>query len=103
MVTGTKPSVVYIGDEKHEVKDWSDVLEIIMTYLSESHSEQFSALQEDFPKQIASKSSQLRTPRQLTNGYFYETNMSANRIFRLCEQVLDFVGARDLWRVETRN
>jgi uncharacterized protein with ParB-like and HNH nuclease domain len=103
MVTGTKPSVVYIGDEKHEVKDWSDVLELIMTYLSESHSEQFPALQEDFPKQIANKASLLRTPRQLTNGYFYETNMSANRIFRLCEQVLDFVGARDLWRVETRN
>jgi len=102
MVTGTKPSIVYIGDENHEVKDWSDVLEFVMTYLSESHSEQFPALQEDFPKQIAGRANQLRTPRQLTNGYFYETNMSANRIFRLCEQLLDYVGSRELLRVETR-
>lgn len=102
MVTGTKPALVRIGNEKHEVKDWSDVLETVMSYLSEVYSDQFAALQLEFPKQISLDPNMLRSPRKLENGYLYDSNMSANRIVRLCEQMLDYVGCRDQWHVETR-
>lgn len=102
MVTGTKPTLVHIGTEKHEVKDWSDVLETVMTYLSETYSDQFPALQLEFPKYISLDANLVRARRKLPNGYYYEINMSANRIFSLCEQLLDYVGCRDQWHVETR-
>lgn len=103
MVTGTKPMLVHIGDDKHEVKDWSDVLEVVVTHLGENYSEQFSALQLEFPRVLSTDANKIRTPRKLANGYFFETNMSANRIYRLCEQLLDFMGCRDQWHVDTRS
>lgn len=102
MVTGTKPTTVYIGNEKHDVKDWSDVLDVVMAYLSENYADQFAALQLDFPKQLSLDPNMVRASRALGNGYYYETNMSAKRIFRLCEQLLDYVGCRAQWSVDTR-
>lgn len=103
VVTGTKPSVLYIADERHEVKDWSEVLLQIMTYLCETRSDQFSVLQGEFPKCLAEDPRTLRSPRKLDNGYYYEANMSAQRIYKVCEQILDFVGCGDQWRVDTRS
>lgn len=102
VVTGTKPSVLYIADERHEVKDWSEVLLQTMQYLCETRSDQFPVLQGEFPKCLAEDQRTLRSPRKLDNGYFYEANMSAQRIYKVCEQILDFVGCGDQWHVETR-
>ena len=101
-VTGTKPSAVWIGDERHDVKDWCDVLEIVMTHLSENHSEHFPSLQAEC-KYISNTTGKFRNPRKLNNGYFYEVNLSANIIFRVCTQVLEHVGLREQWRVEMRS
>lgn len=102
VVTGTKPSILVIADERHEVKDWSEVLLETMTYLCETRSDQFPILQAEFPKCLAEDPKTLRSPRKLDNGYFYEANMSAQRIYKVCEQILDFVGCGDQWLVETR-
>ena len=62
-----------------------------------------SSIEEEFGKCVAEDARSLRTPRQLENGYHYEANMSAQRIYKVCEQIMDFVGSGDQWRVETRS
>lgn len=103
MITGTKPTKLHIANETHEIKDWSEMLQMVMRYLSEAHSDQFPMLQAEFPKFISTDPKTFRASRQLDNGYCYEANLSAQRIHRLCEQFMDFVGSGDQWRVETRS
>jgi uncharacterized protein with ParB-like and HNH nuclease domain len=103
VVTGTKPTVLHIHEEKHAVKDWSDVLEEVMKYVCEAHPDQFPALRTEFPNYITEEPSGLRSMRKLSNGYFYEANMSAQSIYRLCQQVLDIVGCGGNWSVDTRS
>lgn len=102
VVTGTKPSILSIADERHDVKDWSEVLLETMKYLCATRSDQFPVLQAEFSKVLAEDPKALRSPRKLDNGYFYEANMSAQRIYKICEQIMDFVGCGDQWSVETR-
>jgi uncharacterized protein with ParB-like and HNH nuclease domain len=103
MVTGTKPTKLHIADEAHDIKDWSEMLQKVMLYLSETHSDQFPMLQTEFSKFISTDPKALRASRRLDNGYYYEANLSAKRIYRICEQLMDFVGSGDQLRVETRS
>ena len=102
LVTGTKPTALHINGEDYEVKDWSDVLESVMKYVCETYPDQFPGLQAEFPSYLSGEASKLRSPRSLGNGYCYEANMSAKRIYQLCQQVLDFVGYGGVWSVDKR-
>jgi hypothetical protein len=42
------------------------------------------------------------SPRQLFNGYYIETNYSANEIYRKCEQAIRAIGlSGEDWSVDT--
>lgn len=101
-VTGTKPTALYIGEDKYDVRDWSDVLERAMKFLGETRPEQFSVLEEDYPHYITRDGAKLRSPRRLSNDYYYEANLSAQRIYRLCKHVMQMADCGDQWSVDTR-
>jgi hypothetical protein len=54
-----------------------------------------------FPRFVGHNPSNFRSSRQLANGLFFETNLSATSIHRLCVQVSELSGmSSEDWRVE---
>ncbi|PRQ03206.1 HNH endonuclease family protein [Enhygromyxa salina] len=102
-VTGTKPTAIRIGKESHDVKMWSEVLEKVIRYLNESYPDRFITLKESFPKYISLDPSSLRVPRSAGNSYFYEANLSAQSIYRVCEYILQLADCGDDWNIDTRD
>lgn len=100
-ITGKTPVKVVILDQTFSVTTWRDVLQHTLQTISDQDEENFLAIAEKFPKYISRDKDALRTTRQLTNGFYIETNMSALSIDRLCRQVAELaeLSVED-WRVE---
>ena len=99
-VTGTTPTRLVILGEEFDVKSWRDVLEHTLNTIAFLEPEKFSMVAEALPHFISTKSSILRSERQLTNGYFVEVNLSARRIEKLCIQAIQTAElTADDWKV----
>jgi len=101
-ITGKMPVRLVILDQIFPVTTWRDVLQHTLQMISNHDEDNFLAIAEKFPKYISRDKNDLRTTRQLTNGFFIETNMSALSVDRLCRQVAELaeLSVED-WRVET--
>lgn len=101
-ITGKTPTRLVLLDQTFPVTTWRDVLQHTLQIISDRDEDVFLAIAEQYPRYISLDKNALRTTRQLSNGFFIETNMSADSIDRLCRQVVEVAGLSvEDWRVET--
>jgi uncharacterized protein with ParB-like and HNH nuclease domain len=100
-VTRTRPSRLVINNEELVVKTWRDVLEKTLNFWIKEDPEQFENLAVEYPKFISHSANAFRRSAELTNGYHVELNLSADHIYRFCQQVMEYFGySKDDWRVD---
>ena len=100
-VTGTTPTGLVILGERFSVSTWREVAQITLETSHERDSERFEQVLAQFPRFVGHDPSRFRSSRQLANGLFFETNLSATSIHRLCVQVSELSGlSSEDWRVE---
>lgn len=100
-VTGKTPVAVTIVGEKVSVTSWRDVEQKTMEAIAELDDERFEDILGQFPKFIGREKAKFRSSRELKNGVFIETNLSAERIREFCIQATTFAGLdMDDWQVE---
>ncbi|MGE5456740.1 MAG: HNH endonuclease family protein, partial [Methanococcaceae archaeon] len=102
IVTGTTPQALWILGQFIRVNSWREVLESTLNTIADIDSEKFEILPTKFPAYIGINPNRFRKAKVLKNGYFFETNLSAKDIRRLCLQALESIelGAED-WKVQT--
>jgi len=100
-VTRTRPSRLVINNEELVVKTWRDVLEKTLNFWIKEEPEQFENLAAEYPKFISHSANAFRRSTPLINGYHVEVNLSAEHIYRFCQQVMEHFGySKDDWRVD---
>jgi uncharacterized protein with ParB-like and HNH nuclease domain len=100
-VTGTNPRKVKILGQSFDVNSWRDVLEQTLNTVADLEPEKFDVLAHNFPRYIGKDKSKFRAIRQLQNDYFFEVNLSAQSIQRLCYQAMETIElTSDDWEVE---
>jgi hypothetical protein len=78
-----------------------EVAQITLETGHERDTERFEEVLAQFPRFVGHDPSRFRSSRQLANGLFFETNLSATSIHRLCVQVSELSGmSSEDWRVE---
>jgi uncharacterized protein with ParB-like and HNH nuclease domain len=101
-VKGTKPKALIIQSDKYAVKTWKDVYVTLLNWVVDYEPDIFSELSQNYPKFVGQNPLNFRTSVTLKNGYFAETNLSAESIHRFCGQIIQRVGlSSDDWKVET--
>ena len=97
-VTGTTPTTVSILGQSFMVHTWRDVLERTMNTIADLKPEKFEQIMQQFPRFVGRDKKRFRKARELKNGTFIETNLSAHNILRFCFQVLETIelSAEDL-------
>jgi uncharacterized protein with ParB-like and HNH nuclease domain len=100
-VTGTKPVALTIFGQHFPVKTWRDVWLQTLDTLADLDPEAFEKVVQGYPNYLQSDPQRLRNPRELKNGFYAETNLSAREIERLCRQVMETIDcSADDWHVE---
>jgi uncharacterized protein with ParB-like and HNH nuclease domain len=101
-VTGTTPRAAWILGQQFRVQSWRDVLEQTMNTIAELEPEKFEQITQQFPRIVGQDKKKFRATRELKNGAFFEVNLSAQDIQKICFQMLETIdlAAEDL-RVET--
>jgi hypothetical protein len=62
----------------------------------------FEVLAREYSRFISLDAGRLRSPHQLSNGFFIELNLSAKDIYRFCAQAIESIGlSGENWIVET--
>lgn len=101
-VKGTKPKTLIIQNDKYAVKTWKDVYVTVLNWVVDYEPDIFSSLSQDYPSLINQKLFNSIRSTQLKNGYYADTHLSAESIYRFCGQVMQRVGlSSDDWKVET--
>lgn len=101
-VTGKTPSGVVVVGQRIPVSTWREVAQITLEAVAELDQEVFDQIVIEFPRFVAWSRESLRSPRELANGAFVETNLSASAINRFCIQVVEATGlSPGDWFVET--
>ncbi len=102
-VTGKTPTTLVILGQRISVTSWRDVAQQTLQALGDLDTDQFSAIVAKYPRLLAASGAGFRSPRQLTNGYYMETNLSAADLYRFCVQAVESVGlSSEEWHVETK-
>ena len=83
-VTGTSPSAVAVLGTRYAVRSWREVLERTLEALIERDDDLFWAAADSLPNYITTEAKSLRQGRQLSNGLFFESHLSAHQIYRIC-------------------
>src|ERR1700682_378181 len=100
-VKGTTPSAVAILGQRFSVSSWREVNQITLETISALDSERFAGILAQFPRFVTRDPAKFRSSRQLPNGAFMETNLSADAIHRFCLQAAEASGLSfGDWRVE---
>jgi hypothetical protein len=100
-VTGTTPTGLVILGQRFSVSTWREVAQITLEQSHERDSELFEQMLAQFPRFFGRDPSRFRSSRPLANGLFFETNLSATSIHRLCVQVAELSGmSSEDWHVE---
>jgi uncharacterized protein with ParB-like and HNH nuclease domain len=100
-VRGTTPKSVTILGQTFSVSTWREVLQITLETIAELDYERFDNLLAQFPRFIGRDPARFRACRQLPNGAYMETNLSAESIHRFCLQAAEVSGlSSEDWRVE---
>lgn len=100
-VRGRTPSAVIVLGEKHPVSSWRDVAQHTFESLIQLDEDKFAEIVDQFPKFLGRDDSKFRSSRQLSNGVYMLTNLSASSIHRFCIQVTQAAGlSLDDWKLE---
>lgn len=99
-VTGRTPVAVVLLNQQYPVKSWRDVMTVTLNGITDLVPEQFEKLAQQFQRMISKDQSRFRTSRELKNGYFVDTNVSARNCYRFCQQAIQEIDlSGDDWRV----
>ncbi len=100
-VRGTTPKSVTILGQTFSVSNWREVIQITLETIAELDYDRFENLLAQFPRFVGRDPARFRASRQLPNGAFMETNLSAESIHRFCLQAAEVSGlSSEDWRVE---
>jgi len=91
-VTGRTPTKVVILGERFSVSSWREVAQKTLETVFELDPDAFGQVMSKFPRFVSETGERFRTPRQLSNGTFMESNLSASAINRFCVQVVEEAG-----------
>jgi len=101
-VTGTTPTSVVILGQRFSVSSWRDVAQKTLETVADLDQDSFEQILTTFPRFVAHSGDGFRSPRQLSNGDFIETNLSASDINKFCIQAVEVaVLSPEDWFVET--
>lgn len=101
-VTGTTPKRLCILGQDFEVKSWRDVMEEIMNTIADLEPEKFEIVIQNFPKYIGRDKNKFRAIRELRNGAYIETNLSAKRIQNICSRAMELIELPpEDWKIDT--
>lgn len=101
-VTGTTPTSVVILGQRFSVSSWRDVAQKTLETVADLDQDSFEQILTSFPRFVAHSGDGFRSPRQLSNGDFIETNLSASDINKFCIQAVEVAGlSPEDWFVET--
>ncbi|MFI5288168.1 MAG: DUF4268 domain-containing protein [Polyangia bacterium] len=103
-VTGTIPTALRIGDQELLVHSWVDVGIATVEGILRIGEDEFRRVAEELPKFVNDDATAFRRSsrlRRLSNGAYFESNLSASALRRLCLQAVRAAGipAED-WQVE---
>ncbi len=102
-VKGTTPISLKILGQRFEVQSWRDVLQQTLNTVADLEPEKFGIIAENFPRYVGKDKNKFRAIRGLQNGYFMETNLSAQSIQKLCHQAMETIElTADDWNIEVR-
>ena len=100
-MTGKKPKTLIIFDQEISVKTWRDVLISFLNAISDFEPNLFRQLAEEYPHFVHINPEDFRESRKLKNDYYVEVNLSADSIYRFCQQVIQTIGlSNDDWHIE---
>jgi uncharacterized protein with ParB-like and HNH nuclease domain len=101
-VTGTTPTSVVILGQRFSVSSWRDVAQKTLETVADLDQDSFEQILVSFPRFVAQSGDGFRSPRQLSNGDFIETHLSASDINKFCIQAVEVAGlSPEDWFVET--
>jgi len=102
-VTGKTPSTVVIYERRFPVDTWQGVLQNTLTEMAELGADILEAMAETFPRSISRNDAGMRSPKQITQEWYYESHLNADQIHRFCKQVTQLAGlSADEWYVEVK-
>ena len=90
-VTGTTPKTASILGQDFTVHSWVDVLQKTINTIADLEPEKFEQIMQEFPRFVRRDKTNLRRARELKNGTFIETNLSAKDIQWFCFQMLESI------------
>lgn len=100
-VIGTRPNQMIVSGQIYPVQTWKQVLLKSVELLLELSPEKFPLLVESQPTRISKMKGTHRSPGELSNGYFIETSLNADAIWRITQQVKDLLEFEDPeWNIE---
>lgn len=94
-MTGKKPIQLVFFGEEYSVAAWVDVLNKTLELCAYLVPEKLPVLEAAYPSFIGRSLESFRRPKELDGGYYYETNLSANSIYRFCKQVIGTIDITD--------
>ncbi len=101
-VTGTIPISLKILGQRFEVQSWRDVLQETLNTVADLEPEKFDVIAHNYPRYVSKDKNKFRAIRELRNGYF-EMNLSAQSIQRLCHQAMETIElTSDDWNIEVK-
>lgn len=96
---GKSVSAFYFRNMKYEAKTWIDLLRKLVNILYASHSSDFGrvlAMKGEKRPYFTHNADELRHPQKISNtNIFFETNLSANLIVKICFNLLAIFGHSD--------
>jgi hypothetical protein len=99
--TGRTPVAVRILGERLPVSSWRDVAQVTCESIARLDEDRFNEIVAQFPRFFARDSANFRASRQLSNGVYMMTHLSASGLNRLCVQVTQAAGlSPDDWKIE---
>ncbi len=99
---GSTPQYLLIFGQAYQVKNWRDVLEVSLNTVAEKEPDKFKEIVAKFPRFLGWQKEDFRTSRQLKNGVFLNTNLSAKDIHKFCLKAIETAElSSEDWEVKT--
>ena len=100
--TGKKPYHITFLGKRYPTNTWKDVMEQTFNVIAEFDPDGFRHFAKSSSYIKPDRNHHFISPRQLFNGYYIETNHSANQVYKKCEQALRAIDLNsEDWSVDT--
>lgn len=92
IVTGSTPTSLKILGQSFSVKTWRDVLQKTLEVVIDLEPEKMVLIENEYPRFVGKNKNKFRAIKELPNGYYFEVHLSAQSIYKLCNQIIDTIG-----------